>query len=202
LVILDEAHIYCPERGSGKAESTEAVISLMTQGRKRGIAGIKATQRLSKLHKDAAAEANNVIIGRTWLDADQVRAGEAIGLSQTDRLKLRDLGQGEFYAFGPALGQPGVVHFRSDQVRTTHPRPGLRHLLTAPAPSRAIRGVLDKFADLPQEAEEEIRGITEARRKIGELEGQIQRLNSMKAARPVDQDAISRLSMQQSRRNG
>jgi DNA helicase HerA-like ATPase len=29
LVILDEAHIYCPERGSGEAESTEAVISLI-----------------------------------------------------------------------------------------------------------------------------------------------------------------------------
>jgi hypothetical protein len=42
----------------------------MSQGRKRGFAGIIATQRLSKLHKDAAAEANNVIIGRTWLDAD------------------------------------------------------------------------------------------------------------------------------------
>jgi len=69
LVILDEAHIYCPERGSGEAESTEPVISLMSQGRKRGYAGIIATQRLSKLHKDAAAEANNVIIGRTWLDA-------------------------------------------------------------------------------------------------------------------------------------
>jgi DNA helicase HerA-like ATPase len=40
LVILDEAHIYCPERGSGEAESTEAVISLMSQGRKRGFAGI------------------------------------------------------------------------------------------------------------------------------------------------------------------
>ena len=164
LVILDEAHIYCPERGSGEAESTEAVISLMSQGRKRGFAGIIATQRLSKLHKDAAAEANNVIIGRTWLDADQARAGDALGLSKSDRLKLRDLGQGEFYAFGPALGQPGVVHFRSDQVRTTHPRPGERHLLTAPAPSRAIRGVLGKFADLPQEAEDEIRGLDEARR--------------------------------------
>jgi uncharacterized protein len=57
LVILDEAHIYCPERGSGEAKSTEAVISLMSQGRKRGYAGIIATQRLSKLHKDAAAEA-------------------------------------------------------------------------------------------------------------------------------------------------
>jgi hypothetical protein len=29
-VILDEAHIYCPERGSGEAELTEAVISLMS----------------------------------------------------------------------------------------------------------------------------------------------------------------------------
>jgi len=157
LMILDEAHIYCPERGSGEAESTEAVISLMSQGRKRRYGGIIARQRLSKLHKDAAAEANNVSIGRTWLDADQARAGDALGLSKADRLKLRDVEQGEFYAFGPAFNQSGVVHFRSDQVCTTHPRPGQRHLLTAPAPSQAIRGVLGKFADLPQEAEEEVR---------------------------------------------
>jgi len=192
LVILDEAHIYCPERGSGEAESTEAVISLMSQGRKRGFAGIIATQRLSKLHKDAAAEANNVIIGRTWLDADQVRAGDALGLSKADRLKLREVGQGEFYAFGPALGQPGVVHFRSDQVRTTHPRPGQRHLLTAPAPSRAIRGVLGKFADLPQEAEDEIRAFDAARRRIAELDRQIKHLKSASGARQIDQAAVER----------
>jgi uncharacterized protein len=192
LVILDEAHIYCPERGAGEAESTEAVISLMSQGRKRGFAGIIATQRLSKLHKDAAAEANNVIIGRTWLDADQVRAGDALGLSKADRLKLRDVGQGEFYAFGPALGQPGVVHFRSNQVRTTHPRPGQRHLLTAPAPSRAIRGVLTKFADLPQEAEEEIRSLDGARRRIAELERQIKSVNGESRAQRIDQTTIDR----------
>ena len=190
LVILDEAHIYCPERGSGEAESTEAVISLMSQGRKRGYAGVIATQRLSKLHKDAAAEANNVIIGRTWLDADQVRAGDALGLSKADRLKLRDVGQGEFYAFGPALGQPGVVHFRSDRVRTTHPRPGERHLLTAPAPSRAIRGVLGRFADLPQEAEDEIRGLDEARRRVADLERQIKHLKGASGAQQIDQVAL------------
>jgi DNA helicase HerA-like ATPase len=103
LVILDEAHIYCPERGSGEAESTEAVISLMSQGRKRGYAGIIATQRLSKLNKDAAAEANNVIIGRTWLDADQARAGDALGLSKSDRLKLRDLEPGGILSVWPGL---------------------------------------------------------------------------------------------------
>src|SRR5271163_1039863 len=191
LIILDEAHLYCPERGAGEAESTEAVVSLMSQGRKRGYAGVIATQRLSKLHKDAAAEANNVIIGRTWLDADQVRAGDALGLSKADRLKLRDLGQGEFYAFGPALGQPGMVHFRSDQVRTTHPRPGQRHLLTAPAPSRAIRGVLAKFADLPHEVEEEIRGLDEARRRITELERQIKSLKGAHPAQQIDQTATA-----------
>jgi uncharacterized protein len=36
----------------------------MSPGRKRGYAGLIATQRLSKLRKDAAAEANNVIFGR------------------------------------------------------------------------------------------------------------------------------------------
>jgi len=192
LVILDEAHIYCPERGSGEAESTDPVISLMSQGRKRGYAGIIATQRLSKLHKDAAAEANNVIIGRTWLDADQARAGDALGLSKSDRLKLRDLQQGEFYAFGPAFSRPGVVHFRSDQVRTTHPRPGQRHLLTAPAPSKAIRGVLDKFADLPHEVEAEIRGLDEARRRIAELERQMRKLKSSNSAPRIDQAAMER----------
>jgi len=192
LVILDEAHIYCPERGSGDAESTEAVISLMSQGRKRGFAGIIATQRLSKLHKDAAAEANNVIIGRTWLDADQVRAGDALGLSKADRLKLRDVGQGEFHAFGPAFGRPGVLHFRSEQVRTTHPRPGERHLLTAPAPSRAIRGVLAKFADLPHEAEEEVRSLDEARRRIAELERQIKSANGSSGMQRIDPTTVNR----------
>jgi len=192
LVILDEAHLYCPERGSGEAESTEAVVSLMSQGRKRGYAGIIATQRLSKLHKDAAAEANNVIIGRTWLDADQARAGDALGLSKADRLKLRDLGQGEFYAFGPALNHAGVARFHSDPVRTTHPRPGERHLLTAPAPSRAIRGILDKFADLPQEAEDEIRGLDQARRRIADLERQIKSVKHVQVAPIADRAVIDR----------
>jgi len=190
--VVDLYELRLVERGLGEAESTEAAITLMSQGRKRGYAGIIATQRLSKLHKDAAAEANNVIIGRTWLDADQARAGDALGLSKADRLKLRDLEQGEFYAFGPAFSRPGIVRFRSDPVRTTHPRPGQRHLLTAPAPSKAIRGVLEKFADLPHEVEVEIRGLDEAHRRIAELERQIRKLKSSEAAPQINWAAIER----------
>ncbi|HEX4149151.1 MAG TPA: hypothetical protein VHY20_09190, partial [Pirellulales bacterium] len=131
------------------------------------------------------------IIGRTWLDADQARAGDALGLSKADRLKLRDLGQGEFYGFGPALDHAGVERFRSDAVRTTHPRPGERHLLTAPAPSRALRGVLAKFADLPRAAEEEIRDLDQARRCIAELERQVHAAKSGVAAKALDQATIA-----------
>jgi hypothetical protein len=43
LMTLDEAHIYCPKRGSGEAKSTEAIISLMSQGRERGYPGLDST---------------------------------------------------------------------------------------------------------------------------------------------------------------
>lgn len=76
IVMVDEAHMFCPEKGHGEAESTNAIIGLMSLGRKRGLCGILATQRISKLHKDAAAECNNVFIGKTTLDVDQRRAGD------------------------------------------------------------------------------------------------------------------------------
>lgn len=57
LVVLDESQLFAPEKGH--AESAPAVIDLMTRGRKRGLCGVLATTRISKLDKDAAAEANN-----------------------------------------------------------------------------------------------------------------------------------------------
>lgn len=78
LIILDEAHKYCGE--GEKVESAQAVIDLMSQGRKRGFAGLLATQRLSKLHKDASAEAQNVFVGRTWQDVDRKRAADILEL--------------------------------------------------------------------------------------------------------------------------
>lgn len=160
LVILDEAHLFAPERSAGDAESTEAVIALMSQGRKRGFAGILSTQRLSKLHKDAAAEANNVMIGRTWLDNDQSRAGDLLGMGKPERSALRDLEAGEFFAFGPALVASGVVRFKSDNVATTHPKMGQRHKLTVPKASDAILEVVKQVGDLPAQAEQEARDMT------------------------------------------
>lgn len=153
LILIDEAHKFCPEVGTVK--STRAVITLMDSGRKRGFAGLLATQRLSKLHKDAAAEANNVFVGRTWLDLDQERAGDLLGMRKADRTILRDLQPGQFYAFGPALQVDGVCCFQSAPVQTTHPKPGERHSLVTPRASEAISEVVRQIGDLPEQAKQE-----------------------------------------------
>ena len=176
LVIIDEAHVFCPERSAGQAESTEAVISLMCQGRKRGFCGILCTQRLSKLHKDAAAECNNVFIGKTTLDVDQQRAGDALGMSKAARQALRDLSPGEFYAFGPALSFTGVEQFKSAKVRTSHPETGKRHTLSAPGPSDAIKRILPELEKLMESGKSEIMDMPAAMRRIRELEKQVKKL--------------------------
>ncbi|HOJ19567.1 MAG TPA: zonular occludens toxin domain-containing protein, partial [Ignavibacteriaceae bacterium] len=110
LIIIDEAHLFCPEKG--QAESMSAVIDICTRGRKRGFCAVLATQRLSKLHKDAAAECNNKLIGRTGLDIDMKRASEELGFTRKeDMLSLRELDAGEFYAFGPAISNR-IIKFK------------------------------------------------------------------------------------------
>jgi hypothetical protein len=182
IVMIDEAHLFCPERSSGEAESSDAVIALMSQGRKRGYCGVLATQRLSKLHKDAEAEANNVFVGRCWLDLDQKRAGALLGMDAADRQQLRENRPGEFLAFGPALSTDGVTRFKANAVETTHPKAGHRHKLTPPKPSDAVRRLLKDLEDLPQQAEAEVRDLTAAKAEIARLTKGL----AKKPAAPID----------------
>lgn len=171
LVVVDEAHKFAPEKGSGEAVSTASVIALMSQGRKRGLGGVLLTQRISKLHKDAAAEANNVAIGRVVLDVDQKRAADALGLAvATARTVLRDLDAGLFYGYGPAFVHRGVALFRGGDVFTRHPKAGERHTLKAAGTPEAIARIASEFADLPAQAAEEIKTLEAAKAKVRELE--------------------------------
>ena len=74
LVIVDEAHKFCPQEtpkaGNQRdreiiSECKNAMISLSTTGRKRGFCAIWATQRLAKVDKDASAEMFNRLVGMT-----------------------------------------------------------------------------------------------------------------------------------------
>ncbi len=177
LYVLDEAHAYCPEKGSGEAASTQAVINLMTLGRKRGFCGMLATQRIAKLHKDAAAEAANVFTGRMNLDGDLKRACDSLGFGKSEWGTLKGLRDGEWFVAGPAFS-PGLHRFRADQVETTHPRPGERHKLQPPAPSASVKRIVSEMQDLANRDPDEAVTLEEAQAIIARLKGEVRRASS------------------------
>ncbi len=170
LVILDEAHIFAPEKGH--AQSLGAVIDMATRGRKRGYCIVLATQRLSKLRKDAAAECNNKMIGRTGLDIDLKRAGDELGLKNPD--VLRTLSPGEFYVYGPAF-ESGVNVQKIGTVVTRHPEAGKRGFKHVPAPRKKVKEMLKKLSDIPKEAEVEIKDKAQLQASVRELEASLKK---------------------------
>jgi hypothetical protein len=191
IIVIDEAHKLCPEKGQGDSVATQPVIDLMSQGGKRQFCGVLITQRFSKLHNDAIAECNNVFIGRTWMDTDQIRAGKYLGMSPAERQALRELPQGEFYAFGPALSESGVIRFKGDKAETRVPKPGERHKVKPPKASDVIKQIVSQIDDLPEVAEQEKRDIASiqaaAQKREGELRTQISALQHelKNAAKPI-----------------
>ena len=110
LVVVDEAQLFAPAAASdgsdeARRQSLAAMTNLMCRGRKRGLAGIIATQRLAKLAKNVAAEASNFLMGRTFLDIDMARAADLLGMERRQAEMFRDLERGAFIGLGPAISR-------------------------------------------------------------------------------------------------
>lgn len=175
LVVIDEAHLLAPFGGHSHAPpsvrnaSIAAVTDLMSRGRKRGLAGVLATQRLTRLAKSVTSEAQNFLIGLNTLDLDVRRAAETIGWGfrrASDRLPL--LQPGDFVAVGPAFSRAPVrapgwrrPERASRQHASSHgPGPARRADRRAPdrrrrslrGDSRGCRGPRELLARLPGRA--------------------------------------------------
>jgi len=110
LVVVDEAQLFAPAAAGEVSDESRklslgSMTNLMCRGRKRGLAGVVATQRLAKLAKNVAAEASNFLMGRTFLDIDMARASDLLGMERRQAEMFRDLERGHFIALGPALSR-------------------------------------------------------------------------------------------------
>lgn len=185
LVVLDEAHVYCPEKDD--AESSEAVKAIATRGRKRGYCIVFATQRIANFAKDAAAECNNKLVGRTSLDVDSKRAAADLGFTSNEqRLGLRDLDDGEFFAYGPAISRV-VVKFKTGPIQTTHPKAGSHLAGIVPPPTSKIKKLLPKLSDLPAEAADREKTTADMKKEIAELRRELAH-----AKRPMQVTEVAR----------
>jgi hypothetical protein len=140
LVVVDEAQLFAPAAAGevsdeARKASLGAMTNLMCRGRKRGLAGVIATQRLAKLAKNVAAEASNFLMGRTFLDIDMARAADLLGMERRQAEMFRDLESGNFVALGPALARrplPVRIGPVETSARSTGPK-----LVPLPEPATA-----------------------------------------------------------------
>jgi hypothetical protein len=154
LVVVDEAQLFAP---SGAAEVSEevrraslsAMANLMSRGRKRGLAGIIATQRLAKLSKNVAAEASNFLMGRTFLDIDMARAADLLGMERRQAETIRDLQRGTFLGLGPAIARRPVT-IRIGDVETSARSSSPKLVPLPSAPAEDMRDLLLAEVDDPQ----------------------------------------------------
>ncbi len=154
LVVVDEAQVFAPAvsgdvSDAARRTSLGAMTNLMCRGRKRGLAGVIATQRLAKLAKNVAAEASNFLMGRTFLDIDMARAADLLGMERRQAEEIRDLERGCFIGLGPAIARrPVAVTIGPVQTST---RSGIHGLMPMPqvAPEN-VRTML--FAEMEADA--------------------------------------------------
>lgn len=181
LFVLDEAHEAAPESKSGESISLGSVAELASRGRDMGYALVCATQRLSKFHKDVAAELNIKFIGRSTLDTDKKRAGSEIGLSPKDYDILTTLGRPNFhfFAYGSGLSDD-VIRVKAKQVQTTH-LPGWQRAKKKYDVKKAtnVNDLVNQFKDLPVQAEKELRTLNDYKKKTDEQKREINRLNRL-----------------------
>lgn len=138
LIAVDEAQLFAPAAAgdvsdAARKTSLGAMTNLMCRGRKRGLAGIIATQRLAKLAKNVAAEASNFLMGRTFLDIDMARAADLLGMERRQAEAFRDLNPGQFVALGPALSRrPVPIRIGAVETAGRTGRPSLMPLPETP----------------------------------------------------------------------
>jgi hypothetical protein len=158
LVVVDEAQLFAPAVAGEVSDearklSLGAMTNLMCRGRKRGLAGIIATQRLAKLAKNVAAEASNFLMGRTFLDIDMARAADLLGMDRRQSEMFRDLARGHFVALGPAMSRrplPVTIGAVETNARSTSPKltplpdtpDDARDLIFTPSPEEARQPIM------------------------------------------------------------
>ncbi|MCO5734070.1 ATP-binding protein [Rhizobium sp. SSA_523] len=166
LVVVDEAQMFAPSVGGDVSEearklSLGAMTNLMCRGRKRGLAGVIATQRLAKLAKNVAAEASNFLMGRTFLDIDMARAADLLGMDRRQAEMFRDLKRGNFVALGPALSRrplPIVIGHVETSARSSSPKlmplpdapQDVEDLIFTPDPEEFTRPIVRRAPPAPR----------------------------------------------------
>ncbi len=113
LVVIEEAHRFCPERGEGKSMAGDIIKMIATEGRKFGIGLAVVTQRPARVDKNVISQCNTHIILKTTNPNDVKAIVSSVeGLNSDAINEIQRLPVGTAIISGLPLAAPIFVEIR------------------------------------------------------------------------------------------
>ena len=118
LLMIEEAHNFCPERGFGEVASSKVIRTVASEGRKFGFGLCIVTQRPARVDKSVLSQCNTQVILKVTNPNDLKAIIDSVeGVTPGLKEEIRDLPVGVAMIVG-ATDQPLVIDIRVR--RTAH----------------------------------------------------------------------------------
>lgn len=117
LIVVEEAHRYCPERGQGKSLAGDIIKTIASEGRKFGVGIAIVSQRPARVDKNVISQCNTHIILKTT-NPNDVKAiiASVEGLNSSSAGEIQMLPIGVAIVAGLPLVAPIFVEIRTRET--------------------------------------------------------------------------------------
>ena len=113
MLVVEEAHNYCPERGMGTTYTGEALRTVASEGRKFGMGLMVVSQRPAKVDKNVLSQCNTQIILKVTNPNDlKALAGSVEGFTSDSEDEIQRLPVGVAFVSHPRISIPVLVEVR------------------------------------------------------------------------------------------
>jgi DNA helicase HerA-like ATPase len=113
LLLVEEAHNFCPERGLSKAISSGILRTIASEGRKFGMSLCVVSQRPARIDKNVLSQCNTQIILKITNPNDLRAISQSIeGFSNDLEDEIKQLQPGVSLIVGEVVEQPIIVNIR------------------------------------------------------------------------------------------
>lgn len=121
MIVIEEAHNFIPERGYGRAVSTQILRNIASEGRKFGLGLMVISQRPARVDKNVISQCNTQIILRLTNpnDINAIKKGVE-GLTSEMVEDVKRLPPGNAVVVSPELERPVIVRVRVRKSKHGH----------------------------------------------------------------------------------
>jgi DNA helicase HerA-like ATPase len=118
LVVVEEAHLFCPERGFMRTTSGDVLRTIASEGRKFGLGLMIVSQRPAKVDKNVLSQCSTQIIMRVTNPNDLKAITRSLeGISSELEEEIKRLPPGVALLVSPDIPRPVMVQIRVRRSR-------------------------------------------------------------------------------------